>query len=356
MDINKIFHGDCLSVLKTLPDESVDLVFADPPYNLQLSNELIRPDNSKVSAVNDDWDKFKSFKEYDIFTKCWLHECRRILKSNGSIWVIGSYHNIFRIGSILQDNGFWILNDVIWRKSNPMPNFKGTRFTNAHETLIWASKNKNSKFTFNYDSMKSLNEDKQMRSDWFLPICSGNERLKNNGVKTHSTQKPESLLSRVIISSTNINDIILDPFLGTGTTAVIAKRYGRKWLGIEKEKKYVIEANKRINQTKTISTESLELLKSKKTEPRIPFGFLLEKGLINPGEVLFDGRQRWFAKVRVDGSLISNNSKGSIHSVGAEVQGLNACNGWTFWHTIFKGAIVPLDTLRSMAKQEANFQ
>ena len=350
MELNKIIHGDCLEVLKTFPDESIDLVFADPPYNLQLKNDLFRPDNSKVNAVSDDWDKFSSFKHYDDFTNCWLSECRRVLKPNGSIWVIGSYHNIFRIGKALQDKGFWILNDVIWRKTNPMPNFKGTRFTNAHETLIWASKNKNSKFTFNYLGMKSLNGDKQMRSDWEVPVCAGKERLRLDGKKVHSTQKPENLLSRVIISSTNINDVVLDPFLGSGTTAVISKKYSRRWIGIEKDKNYIDEALKRISSTKRESLENLEIIKSRKEEPRIPFGSLIERGLIVPGKLLFDGRKRWFAKVRVDGSVISDKSKGSIHSVGAEVQGLSACNGWTFWHTNYNGSVVPIDTIRTIAK------
>ena len=352
MEVNKIIHGDCLKVLKTFQDESIDLVFADPPYNLQLNKELYRPDSSRVSAVNDDWDKFTSFEKYDEFTEKWLFHCKRVLKPNGSLWVIGSYHNIFRVGKIIQDLGFWILNDVIWRKTNPMPNFKGTRFTNAHETLIWASKNQKSKFTFNYDSMKSLNEDIQMRSDWCIPICSGNERLKDNGMKLHSTQKPESLLARIILSSTNQGDLILDPFLGSGTTACVAKKYNRSWIGIEREEKYIQHARNRIDRILPLSSEILETVKSKKNEPRVPFGNLLERGLLSPGELLFDGRQRWFAKVRADGSLISNNSKGSIHSVGAEVQGLTSCNGWTFWHTKFNGNIVSIDTLRNVVRNQ----
>ncbi|MAI29110.1 MAG: hypothetical protein CMP38_02760 [Rickettsiales bacterium] len=354
MEINRIIQGNCIKALKSLPNESVDLIFADPPYNLQLKRELIRPDNSKVSAVNDDWDKFSSFKDYDIFTENWLTECRRVLKKNGTIWVIGSYHNVFRVGSILQNLGFWILNDIIWNKTNPMPNFKGTRFTNAHETLIWASKYESSKYTFNYHAMKSLNGDLQMRSDWRLPICSGKERLKIDGDKLHSTQKPETLLSRVIISSSNIGDLVLDPFLGSGTTAAIAKKYSRNWIGIEKEKSYINEAQKRIDNTEKVKINFLETIKSKKEEPKVAFGSLIEKGLLNPGETLFDGRQRWFAKVRIDGSLISNNSKGSIHSVGAEVQGLTACNGWTFWHTKLNGNIVPIDILRSMVRKNLN--
>ncbi len=354
METNRIIQGDCIRILKSLPNECVDLIFADPPYNLQLKKELSRPDTSKVNAVNDDWDKFSSFKEYDNFTEDWLKECKRLLKPNGTIWVIGSYHNIFRVGKIVQDLGFWILNDVIWRKSNPMPNFKGTRFTNAHETLIWATKKETSKYTFNYNAMKSLNGDIQMRSDWNIPICSGKERLRYKGEKIHSTQKPEMLLSRIILSSTNSDDIVLDPFLGSGTTAAVAKKYNRQWIGIEKDKKYIEESKFRIAQTTILKDDIIETLKTKKQEPRVPFGNLIEYGLLNPGELLFDGRKRWFAKVRVDGSLISDKSKGSIHSVGAEVQGLPSCNGWTFWHTNYKGNIVSIDTLRSSIRNQIN--
>jgi len=356
MKINRIIQGDCVEVLKSLSSESVDLIFADPPYNLQLKKKLNRPDNSLVNAVNDDWDKFSSFTNYDVFTENWLRECKRILKPNGSIWVMGSYHNIFRIGTILQNLNFWILNDIIWNKVNPMPNFKGTRFTNAHETLIWASKDQNSKYTFNYNAMKSLNGDLQMRSDWNLAICSGKERLSLNGNKLHSTQKPEALLSRIILSSTKIGDIVLDPFLGSGTTAAVAKKYNRNWIGIEKEENYTLEAKKRIDNIEKLDNIDLQTLTSKKHEPRVPFGSLIENGLLSPGETLFDGRKRWFAKVRVDGSLISKDTKGSIHSVGAEVQGLPACNGWTFWHTEFKGTVVPIDTLRSLVRKDLNFQ
>ena len=351
MEINTIVKGDSLEVLKSIPSASIDLIFADPPYNLQLNKELLRPDSSKVNAVNDQWDKFCSFEDYDKFTKNWLTECKRILKDNGTIWVMGSYHNIFRIGNQLQNLGYWILNDVIWKKSNPMPNFKGTRLTNAHETLIWASKNKNSKFTFNYSAMKSLNGDKQMRSDWEIPICSGKERIKLNGAKLHTTQKPEALLKRVILSSTNIGDLVMDPFLGSGTTVAVAKELGRNWFGIEKEDVYYECCVKRLENTKILSKTSLEITKSKRQEKRIPFGSLLETGLMKPGEILFDGRQRWFAKVRIDGSVISDKSKGSIHSVGAQVQGLPACNGWTFWHTNYKGTILPIDALRSMIRE-----
>ena len=352
METNRIIQGDCIQVLKSFPDESIDLIFADPPYNLQLKNELNRPDSSKVNAVNDDWDKFSSFNQYDSFTQNWLTECKRVLKHSGSIWVIGSYHNIFRVGSKLQDLGFWILNDIIWRKSNPMPNFKGTRFTNAHETLIWATKNKNSKYKFNYDAMKSLNGELQMRSDWLLPICNGKERLKIKGEKVHSTQKPEALISRIILSSSIKNDIVLDPFLGSGTTVAMAKKFSRQWIGIEKNSFYIQEARKRVVATGIHNQDILEITKSKKNEPRIPFGSLIERGFLKPGELLFDGRKRWFAKVRVDGSLISNDSKGSIHKVGASVQGLPACNGWHFWHHERTGNIIPIDFYRNKLRSE----
>ena len=354
METNRIIQGDCIQVLKTLPDKSVDLIFADPPYNLQLKKGLRRPDNSKVYAVNDEWDKFSSFEEYDKFTNDWLSQCRRILKCDGTIWIIGSYHNIFRVGKTIQDLGFWILNDIIWRKSNPMPNFKGTRFTNAHETLIWAKKNHNSKYTFNYDAMKSLNGDTQMRSDWIIPICGGKERLRSNGAKIHSTQKPEALVTRIILSSTKKNDIVLDPFLGSGTTAAVSKKHSRNWIGIEKSIFYVKEANQRIIKTEVLTDTTLETMKSKKIEPRIPFGQLLERGLVQPGEIVFDGRRRWFAKVRVDGSLISNDCKGSIHQVGASVQGVSACNGWAFWHLERRGQIISIDFYRNKIRKEIN--
>ena len=352
MKLNQIINGNCIEVMKTIKDQSIDLVFADPPYNLQIQNELHRPDQSKVHGVSDDWDKFSSFDNYDKFTKNWLKECKRILKETGTLWTIGSYHNIFRVGYIIQNLGFWILNDVVWLKTNPMPNFKGTRFTNAHETLIWASKSKNAKYTFHYDAMKSLNGEKQMRSDWALPICNGKERLKLNGEKVHPTQKPESLLSRIVLSTTNPGDTILDPFFGSGSTGAVAKKYGRNWIGIESNQKYILQAENRINNITRLNDNEIEITKSKKHEKRIPFGALLERGLLQPGEVLFDGRKKWFAKVRADGSVISDNSKGSIHSVGAEVQGLPACNGWTFWNVEIKGQTISIDSLRSFVRNE----
>ena len=290
--LNNIINGNSLEILKKIPDKTFDLVFADPPYNMQIGDKLRRPNDSKVSGVDDKWDQFKSFKHYDDFCKAWLIECKRILKDNGSIWVIGSYHNIFRLGYHIQNLDFWILNDVIWRKNNPMPNFKGTRFTNAHETLIWASKSKKSKYKFNYQSLKCCNDDLQMRSDWMLPICSGKERLKKNGQKVHSTQKPEALLYRVILSTTNKGDSIFDPFLGTGTTAVVAKKLGRKYYGIEMDKKYFSAAKKRIEEVVEIEDNYLDTIQNNKSKPRIPFGSLIEMGILEPGMTLFDYKKK----------------------------------------------------------------
>ena len=343
---NKIINGDSLEELKKIPRETFDLIFADPPYNLQLKSELVRPDRSKVDAVNDKWDQFENFKKYDEFTYEWLSECKRILKKDGAIWVIGSYHNIFRVGTAIQNLGFWILNDVIWNKNNPMPNFRGTRFTNAHETLIWASKSEKSKYTFNYQSLKCLNDDLQMRSNWDLPICSGAERLKKNGKKVHSTQKPESLLHRVLLASTNKDDMILDPFLGSGTTATVAKKLGRNYFGIEKEKNYFKAAEKRIKNAKPIEDDLLDTLKNNRSKPRIPFGSLVELGIIKPGTNIFDNKKKITAKILADGSIKHNQSEGSIHKVAATILGAESCNGWTYWHCDINGRIYPIDYLR----------
>ncbi len=350
---NKILVGDCLAELQKIPPGSVDLVFADPPYNLQLARELTRPDQSKVDGVDDHWDKFASFADYDRFTRAWLAECRRVLKPDGALWVIGSYHNIFRVGSLLQDMGFWILNDVVWRKTNPMPNFRGRRFTNAHETLIWAAKTAQSKFTFHYEAMKIFNDDLQMRSDWTLPLCTGTERLKNSrGDKLHPTQKPEALLHRVLLSSSNAGDVVLDPFFGTGTTGVAAKQLGRIFIGIEREEDYAEAALARIDGTQQFSAETLKVTTAKRAEPRIPFGSLLERGLVKAGETLYDPAQRVAARVRADGSIACRDASGSIHKIGALVQGAEACNGWTFWH-VMKGAnLVPIDVLRQQLRTE----
>ena len=343
---NKIINGDCLKELKKIPDKTFDLVFADPPYNMQIGEKLTRPDSSRVNGVHDKWDQFASFKNYDNFCKLWLIECRRILKDNGSIWVIGSYHNIFRLGYHLQNLGYWLLNDVIWRKNNPMPNFRGTRFTNAHETLIWASKNKKSKYTFNYQSIKCLNDDLQMRSDWRFPICNGKERLKKNGKKIHSTQKPEALLHRIILATTSKGDSIFDPFLGTGTTAAVSKKLGRIYYGIEKEKKYFIAAKERINKATKIEDDYLDTIENNKSKPRIPFGSLVELGIIKPGTSLFDSKKKINAKIMADGSIKYKDSAGSIHKIAAKIMGAESYNGWTYWHYNFNGSPVLIDSLR----------
>ena len=343
---NKIINGDSPEELKKIPRETFDLIFADPPYNLQLKSELTRPDRSKVSAVNDKWDQFENFKKYDDFTYEWLSECKRILKKDGAIWVIGSYHNIFRVGTAIQNLGFWILNDVIWNKNNPMPNFRGTRFTNAHETLIWASKSEKSKYTFNYQSLKCLNDDLQMRSNWDLPICNGSERLKKDGKKIHSTQKPEALLHRILLATSNKNDLILDPFLGSGTTATVAKKLGRNYFGIEKEQNYFKAAEQRIKETKPIEDDLLDTLKNNRSKPRIPFGSLVELGIIKPGTNIFDNKKKITARIMADGSIKHNQAEGSIHKVAATILGAESCNGWTFWHCDINGRTYPIDYLR----------
>lgn len=349
--LDRVVEGDCVERMRALPDGCVDLVFADPPYNLQLKGDLHRPDNSKVDAVNDQWDKFSSFAEYDRFTRDWLTEARRVLKDNGGLWVIGSYHNIFRVGTILQDLGFWVLNDVVWRKSNPMPNFRGRRFTNAHETLIWCSKGEDAKYTFNYEAMKALNDEIQMRSDWTLPICSGGERLKGeDGQKAHSTQKPESLLHRVLLASTKTGDTVLDPFFGSGTTGAVARRLGRRFIGIERDREYAKIARSRIADIEPADSDAIEITKSKRSEPRIPFGWVVERGLLPPGTVLQGLQKRHRAKVRADGTLVCSDATGSIHRIGAHVQGLDACNGWTFWQFELNGKLVPIDVLRQQLR------
>ncbi|HRH20776.1 MAG TPA: site-specific DNA-methyltransferase [Brevundimonas sp.] len=347
-----ILIGDCIEQLRTLPDASVDLVFADPPYNLQLGGELLRPDNSKVDAVDDDWDQFESFAAYDRFTREWLAECRRVLKPDGAIWVIGSYHNVFRLGSALQDLGYWVLNDIIWRKANPMPNFKGTRFTNAHETLIWAARSREQKrYTFNYDALKAFNEDTQMRSDWHLALCTGEERLKDDdGHKAHPTQKPESLLYRVLLASTRAGDIVLDPFFGTGTTGAAAKRLGRHFIGIERDETYAELARKRIAEVVPATPEDLKITGSKKAEPRVAFGSLVEAGLLRPGDRLYCPKGQREARVRADGSLIAGEVTGSIHKLGALMENAPACNGWTYWRFKSDRGLQPIDVLRAQVR------
>jgi len=353
LPLNDVIVGDCIEELAKLPAQCVDLVFADPPYNLQIDNELLRPNNTRVDGVDDDWDKFGSFAAYDDFTRRWLRACRRVLKPEGALWVIGSYHNIFRVGTILQDLGFWVLNDVVWRKTNPMPNFRGRRFTNAHETLVWVSMGPKARYTFNYEAMKTLNDELQMRSDWLFPICSGPERLKQDGGrKTHPTQKPEALLHRIILASSHRGDVVLDPFLGSGTTAAVAKRLGRSFIGVEREEAYAEASRARLDAVTPLKSACVEIVRGKRAEARIPFGALIEIGLISPGTVLYDALARHEAEVRADGSIASAGAQGSIHKIGAHVQGAQACNGWTFWHYEAEGTLRPIDVLREKARRQ----
>jgi len=347
LPFDEIIQGDCIAEMARLPDKSVDMIFADPPYNLQLGGDLFRPEGSRVDAVDDEWDKFESLAVYDEFTRDWLTEARRILKDSGTIWVIGSYHNIYRVGALLQDAEFWILNDIVWRKSNPMPNFRGTRFTNAHETLLWCAKDEKSRYTFNYRAMKALNDDLQMRSDWLLPICAGGERVKgDDGAKAHPTQKPEALLYRILLACTKPGDVVLDPFFGTGTTGAVARRLGRRWIGIEREAAYVKVAKERIASTLPLDESAMQTVPDKRSAPRVAFGTLVESGLVPPGTILTDAKRRWTANVRADGSIACDGHVGSIHKVGAALQGAPSCNGWTFWHLAQGGTLTVIDALR----------
>ncbi len=353
LPLDQIIVGDCIAAMNALPPASVDLIFADPPYNLQLGGDLRRPDDSLVDAVDDDWDKFASFAEYDAFTRAWLAAARRVLKPDGALWVIGSYHNIFRVGAILQDLGFWMLNDIVWRKANPMPNFRGRRFTNAHETLIWAARGESSKYTFHYEALKGGNDDLQMRSDWYLPLCTGDERLKDAaGAKVHPTQKPEALLARVLLSASNPGDVILDPFFGTGTTGAVAKALGRRFIGLGREEVYAKAARERIAAVQPLAPEAFAAAPSKRSEPRIPFLSIVEAGLVKAGETVIDEKRRHKAVVRADGTLMLGPAIGSIHKVGALAQGLPACNGWTFWHVERADKLVSIDVFRSAARSE----
>jgi site-specific DNA-methyltransferase (adenine-specific) len=355
LPINQVLQGDCIEVLATLPEKSVDLIFADPPYNLQLHNTLYRPNMSLVDAVDDDWDKFTSFEEYDAFSKGWLEACRRVLKDTGTLWVIGSYHNIYRLGAILQNVGYWFLNDIVWIKTNPMPNFRGVRFTNAHETMLWVSKFKGARYTFNHHAMKALNDEKQMRSDWLLSICSGSERIRQHGVKAHPTQKPEALLYRVILASSNPGDVVLDPFFGTGTTGAVASRLGRKWIGIEKQAGYVEVARQRLSAItpELFPDDLLDVRGRRRMEERIPFGTLLENGLLQPGQMLYFQRdKKKAAYIKPDGTLKLNGFQGSIHMVGRELMNGSPCNGWEHWfYETDEGELKVIDELRKKVRE-----
>jgi modification methylase len=351
---HRVLLGDSVAEMAKLPAGCVDLVFADPPYNLQLQNDLKRPDDSRVDAVADDWDKFASFAAYDDFTRAWLAACRRVMKPAATIWVIGSYHNIFRVGALMQDLGFWILNDVVWRKTNPMPNFRGRRFTNAHETLIWAAREPNAKgYTFNYETLKAGNEDIQVRSDWTLALCTGEERLKGrDGKKLHPTQKPEALLARVLLASSRLDDLVLDPFCGTGTTGAVCKRLSRRFVGIERDRAYAKAAEKRIAAAKVLEAPTLAPYLTAREAPRVPFSALIERGLVTPGAILTDARKRHKALVRADGAVSLGDSVGSIHRIGALAQGLEACNGWTFWHVETAQGLTLIDEFRAQLRAE----
>jgi modification methylase len=351
---SRILVGNCVAEMAKLPAESVDLVFADPPYNLQLQGDLKRPDDSRVDAVDDDWDKFSSFSVYDDFTRAWLLACRRVMKPAATLWVIGSYHNIFRVGALLQDLNFWILNDVVWRKSNPMPNFRGRRFTNAHETLIWAARESGARgYTFNYEALKAGNDDVQVRSDWTIALCTGEERLKGgNGKKLHPTQKPEALLARVILAASRPDDLVLDPFSGTGTTGAVAKRLGRRFIGIEQDAAYAAAATKRIAAVEPMPVPTLAPFMTAREAPRVPFAALIERGLVAPGAQLSDAKRKVKALVRADGAIAFGETVGSIHRIGALAQGLEACNGWAFWHLETAKGLVSIDALRAEIRAE----
>jgi modification methylase len=349
-----ILVGDCVAEMAKMPAASVDLVFADPPYNLQLQGDLKRPDDSRVDAVDDEWDKFSSFAAYDDFTRAWITACRRLMKPNATLWVIGSYHNIFRVGTILQDLGFWILNDIVWRKSNPMPNFRGRRFTNAHETLIWAARDASKRnYTFNYEALKAGNDDIQMRSDWLIPLCTGEERLKGgDGKKLHPTQKPEALLARIMLAASRPDDLVLDPFSGTGTTGAVARRLRRRFIGVEREAEYAAAAEERIAAVEPMAEPALASFMTAREAPRVPFSTLVERGLVMPGIRLVDAKKRHQALVRADGALALGEAVGSIHRIGALAQGLEACNGWTFWHVETPQGLTVIDALRARVRAE----
>ena len=358
--LDTILKGDCIENMRALPEASVDLVFADPPYNLQLGGDLSRPDNSRVDGVDDAWDRFDTFAAYDEFTRAWMGEAKRILKPNGAIWTIGSYHNVFRLGAALQDLGFWLLNDIVWVKSNPMPNFRGTRFTNAHETLIWAARDKAAKPTFNYTALKAGNEDVQMRSDWLFPICTGEERLKaDDGAKAHPTQKPEALLHRILMATTKPGDIVLDPFFGTGTTGAVAKMLGRHFIGLERDESYIAAAEARLANVRPVDKRDADPMPSPRAAPRVPFGQVVETGMVRPGTMLYCSKRKYAARVKADGTLAVPSKfaksvdveNGSIHKIGAAVQKASACNGWTFWHVETDQGLKPIDMFRDRIRR-----
>ncbi|EJB80414.1 type II m6A methylase [Helicobacter pylori Hp H-6] len=353
-NLNAIIEGDCLERLKDFPNKSVDFIFADPPYFMQTEGELKRFEGTKFQGVEDHWDKFGSFEEYDTFCLGWLKECQRILKDNGSICVIGSFQNIFRIGFHLQNLGFWILNDIIWHKSNPVPNFAGKRLCNAHETLIWCAKHKNSKVTFNYKTMKYLNNDKQEKSVWQIPICMGNERLKDaQGKKVHSTQKPEALLKKIILSATKPKDIVLDPFFGTGTTGAVAKSMNRYFIGIEKDSFYIKEAIKRLNNARDKS-DFITNLELETKPPKIPMRLLISKQLLKIGDFLYSSNKEKICQVLENGQVRDNeNYETSIHKMSAKYLNKTNHNGWKFFYAYYQNQFLLLDELRYICQKDS---
>ena len=352
--LNTILQGDCITRMRAMPDASVDAVFCDPPYMLQLgAKTLYRPeDQTEARAVRDAWDSFESGAEYEKFTRDYLAECMRVLKPTGAMWVIGSYHNIYKIGQIMQEMGFWILNDILWVKTNPMPNFRGTRFTNAHETLIWATPVKTGKYTFNYDTLKKYNGGKQMRSDWHIDICLGAERIKGaDGKSLHSTQKPAELLRRVILSSTRAGDVILDPFFGTGTTGAVARELSRNFIGIEMDENYINAARARIENVTPVDLSEIEV-PAKREEIKIAFRELIEARLLYVGQTLVGARGDR-VMITKDAQLAHTTlGKASIHVMAAKIQNAAAFNGWDYWRAEKKdGTLVSIDEVRKYARK-----
>ncbi len=355
LPLNQILPGDAVQVMNRLPEKSIDLIFADPPYNMQIKGNLTRPDFSRVEGVDDEWDKFDDYPSYDQFTEAWLRAAQRLLKDEGAIWVIGTYHNIYRVGKIMQDIGFWVINEIIWEKTNPMPNFRGVRFTNAHETLIWAKKTSHSKYTINYHAMKPFNDGKQMRSTWKLPICKGKERIRLNGERVHSTQKPLALLYRVLLSSTNPEDVVLDPFFGTGTTGAAAKILHRNWIGIEQDPIYIQVAEDRIKDliVEDYQPELFDIKDDKRLAPRVAFSQLVESGYIRPGQILyFNQDPNNTSAVRPNGIIHLQGFEGSIHQTTKFLLGGKPANGWLYWFVKNdRGEYQSIDEIRENYRQ-----
>ncbi|NLX10136.1 MAG: site-specific DNA-methyltransferase [Chloroflexi bacterium] len=354
-ELDRIWHGDCLEILPTLPPGSVDLVFADPPYNLQLERELWRPNLTKVDAVDDTWDQFDGLHAYDAFTRAWLAAVRAVMKDTATIWISGTYHNIFRVGAMMQDLGFWILNTVTWFKPNAMPNFRGTRLKNDVEFVIWAKRGKQGRYTFNHHPMKRYNASKQLGCVWEIPVCTGPERLRDaNGQRLHSTQKPEELLRRIILASSQPGDVVLDPFLGSGTTAAVARLLRRRWIGIEREARYVEAARQRVEAVQPLEPDDPLLAAFVPSRPvRVPFRALIERGYLQPGQPIYLDQPPHTGIVLANGQVQVDHLIGSIHQLGARLKNAPSCNGWTHWyyHDEATGQRHMLDHLREQVRQ-----